>query len=67
MMNPARLLETATGEPFDPKYYVAYLTRKMEDVYGLKNSVNMRRVGFYFAAFGHATIGDEASHGKEQP
>lgn len=36
MMNPARLLETATGEPFDPKYYVAYLTRKMEDVYGLK-------------------------------
>lgn len=35
MLDPGKLLEAATGEPFDAKYYVAYLTKKMKDVYGL--------------------------------
>lgn len=35
MMDPGKLLEAACGEPFDAKYYVAYLARKMKDVYGL--------------------------------
>ena len=32
---PDELLMTATGEAFDPKYYLDYLTRKFEGVYGL--------------------------------
>lgn len=32
---PDELLLSATGEPFDPKYYIDYLTDKFERVYGL--------------------------------
>jgi carboxypeptidase Taq len=32
---PDELLLSATGEPFDPKYYLDYLTCKFEGVYGL--------------------------------
>ncbi|NLV57189.1 MAG: carboxypeptidase M32 [Clostridiales bacterium] len=35
MLDPGKLLEEACGEPFSAKYYVAYLTRKMKDVYDL--------------------------------
>lgn len=35
MPKPAKLLEMATGEAFDAKYYVEYLAAKMKDVYGL--------------------------------
>lgn len=33
--DPAWLIENATGEPFNPQYYLDYLTRKFSDVYGL--------------------------------
>ena len=30
---PSALLESVTGAPFDPSYYVGYLTKKLRDVY----------------------------------
>lgn len=33
--DPAELIQRVCGEPFNPKYYTDYLTRKMTEVYGL--------------------------------
>lgn len=35
LYKPAQLLEKALGEPFDPEYYVRYLTEKYEKLYSL--------------------------------
>ena len=32
---PSELLDRVLGEPFDPQYYIDYLTRKFTEVYGL--------------------------------
>lgn len=34
-LTPAQLVENACGGPFDPKYYVNYLTRKYSGLYGV--------------------------------
>lgn len=36
MYMPEKQIEIATGEPFDPEYYVNYLTDKYSRLYGLK-------------------------------
>jgi Zn-dependent M32 family carboxypeptidase len=33
MLTPAEILEKATGEPFNAKYYVEYLAEKFTDLY----------------------------------
>ena len=35
--DPKELLLLATGEPFDPHYYVDYLTEKYSRLYGIEN------------------------------
>jgi len=35
LLKPGELFERAVGAPFDPKYYVNYLSAKLADVYGL--------------------------------
>ena len=35
MKTPAQLIEDTCGAPFDPRYYVEYLTRKYTEIYGL--------------------------------
>lgn len=35
MLTPAQALAASTGEPFDPKIYTGYLTRKFSALYGL--------------------------------
>jgi carboxypeptidase Taq len=35
LYKPADLISRVCGEPFNPKYYIRYLNRKMKDVYSL--------------------------------